>query len=150
VNDSAFCPLVRYAWGRPTMHAFRVLSGSPGAHDVWRVDANTIEVELADRFWIANSVVGSLTRDSSDTFRPGDTVSIEGMQVTLLELAEGQPVHLRYRFDLPLDDERLVFVQSVPQGLRRFTLPPLGTRMRLPPAAMPDLRVVDQVSRATP
>lgn len=144
VNDSAFWPLVRYAWGRPKMQAFRVLSGSPGSHDIERVDTHTLEVHIADGSWLPNTIVGSLTRDAA--FRVGDSVSIAGMQVTVLALAEGQPVHMRYRFDLPLDDERLVFVHSTVQGLRRFGLPPIGRRERLPPPAMPDLSRISQVS----
>jgi hypothetical protein len=150
VNDSAFWPLVRYAWDRPALQAFRVLSGSPGSHDIWRVDANTLEVQLADAFWLSNSIVGSLTRGAKDTLRVGDQVSIAGMQVTVLALTDGQPVHMRYRFDLPLDDERLVFVQSTPEGLRRFALPPLGTRERLLPPAMPDLTLVQQAAHPAP
>lgn len=150
VNDSAFWPLTRYAGRRPKMRGFRVLSGSPGAHDVWRVDANTIEVRVADQFLVKNTIVGSLTRDDADSFRVGDTVDIEGMHATILELADGQPIHMRFRFDMPLDDERLVFVQSLPYGLRKFSLPPLGTHMLLPPPAMPDLRFVNPALAAAP
>lgn len=62
-----------------------------------------------------------------------------GMRVEVLELHAGQPVRMRYSFDVPLEDSSLVWLQSTPRGLKRLALPEVGKSVRLLPPSMPDL-----------
>jgi hypothetical protein len=138
-NDAAYIPFVRMAWGRAALQGFRVLSGSPGSHAVTRVDAHTLEVRVTDDFGLANSVAGSLTRPASEPLANGAKVSVAGMDVTVLQTHQGQPTHMRFRFDVPLESEQLVFVESTTKGLQRLALPAVGESIQLPRPVMPNL-----------
>lgn len=147
-NDAPYLPFVRFAFGRPILRGFRLLSGSPGAHEVSRLDANTIELRVLDDFGLTSSVAGSLTREQNDWLAPGQVFNVSGMRVEVLETRDGQPVHMRYRFDVPVEDPGLVFVHSTPQGLQRIALPMIGERVRLAPPTMPDMLLLTPPSAA--
>jgi hypothetical protein len=149
-NDAPHFPFVRAAWQHPVGRGFRLLSGAPGAHELVRVDDHTLDVWVVDDFGLEGSVVGSLTRDRGDALHVGEQVSLADLHVEVLETLRGQPVHIRCRFLVPLDDASLVFIHSTPQGLRRLRLPALGQRLHLPAPVMPDLALLLQPMAARP
>jgi hypothetical protein len=142
VNDAPYLPFVRFAHGLPLVKGFHLLSGSPGSHQLTRIDARTLEVALLGTAGLAGSVVGSLTRSARETMRAGERVVLPGLAVSVLETAFGQPVRMRYTFDVPLEDESLLWLQSGPRGLQRLELPAVGQSVQLPPPMPPDVNLV--------
>lgn len=141
-NDAAYTPFVRSAYGRPLLRGLRILSGAPGAHAVTRSDDRTIEVKVSDDFGLSTSVAGSFTRAESDVLADGHEASVAGMHVTVLQTHQGQPTHMRIRFDQPLASGLLAFVHSTPRGLERVVLPAVGTTLQLPSPVMPNLALL--------
>lgn len=141
-NDAPYLPFVRTAFGRPLLRGFRLLSGAPGAHAITRIDARTLDVHVTDDFGLSASVAGSFTRAAGEGLSPNDVVRVPGTYVTVLRVERGQPTHLRFRFDVPLESEALVFVHSTPQGLQRLILPQVGSSLQLPPPVMPNLALL--------
>ena len=80
-----------------------------------------------------------MTRGEYDTLRLGQRFALPGMTVELLELLDGQPLRLRYTFDVPLEHASLLWLESGPGGLRRLSLPPAGATAVLPAPVLPEL-----------
>jgi hypothetical protein len=115
-----------------------------------RVDANTLEVRvLGHGADLDRSVIGSYTRHATDPIRVGDHFEVSGMQVDVLALTAGQPVRMRFRFDVPLEDPSLLFLQTTRAGLRRLPLPLPGETRLLPKPPSPDARDIERFSHAT-
>lgn len=145
-NDAAHMPFVRFGNGHPLLRSFRLLSGSPTAHEVTRVDANTLELRVLDDWGLQGSVVGSLTRADGDELPVGTRVAVPGMNVEVLETRAGQPVRMRYRFDVPLEHPSLVFVKSTTRGLQTLAPPRIGTRLKLEKPTMPDIERLERTT----
>lgn len=138
-NDAAYTPFVRAAYGRPLLRGLRILSGSPAGHAITRIDDRTLEARITDDFGLSTSVAGSFTRSESDVLAVGAQTHVAGMDVTVLQTHQGQPTHIRFSFDVPLENERLAFLHSTPRGLERLALPPVGSTLQLPAPIMPNL-----------
>jgi hypothetical protein len=136
-NDAPYLPFVRAAYNKPLPRGFRLLSGALGEHELRRIDARTLELQVLGSFGLEASVVGSLTRSTDDRVLPGERFAVAGMQVEVLETSEGQPTRMRYSFDVPLEDESMVWLKSTAHGLDRLELPQPGATLRLPRPAMP-------------
>jgi hypothetical protein len=142
-QSAPFFSFVRYGNGHTMPKAFWMLSSARTPHELTRVDDRTLELRVLGRGEaLKQTFVDSHTRAATDAIHAGDRFDVSGMQVEVLELAEGQPVRMRYRFDAPLEDPSLVFVQSAPTGLRHVTLPEPGQTMYVPAPAPPDFRKV--------
>ena len=141
-NDSAYAPFVRTAYGRPLLRGLRILSGAPGGHAITRVDDRTLDVRITDPFGLSTSIAGSFTRGESDLLSDGVQTHVGGMDVTVLQTHQGQPTHMRVRFDVPLETDLLAFVHSTPRGLERLVLPAVGSTLQLPPPIMPNLALL--------
>lgn len=139
VNDAPYLPYVRFGHGRPLAGGFRLLSGAASAHEVRRVDARTIELRVLDPNVLPRSIVGSLTRADDDPLRVGQRFALPGLTVEVLALHERQPVRMRYTFDVPLEDESLLWLESGPRGLRRLSLPQVGASAVLPAPVLPEI-----------
>jgi hypothetical protein len=137
-NDAPYLPFVRFAHGRPLARGFRLLSGSSTGHLLKRVDVHTLELSLLDAQGLANSVAGSLTLSRDERLRPGFFFELSGLRVEILAIHDGQPIQLRYRFDVALEDPSLLWLESTPTGLRRLALPLPGQTRVVAAPAMPD------------
>jgi hypothetical protein len=127
---------------------FRLLGNAPCAYLVVRVDPYTIELTALDPESLRASVVGSLTRAESDQLRVGERFDVAGLRVEVLALTHGQPSRLRCRFDVPLEDSSLVFLESTSAGLKRLALPRVGTSAQLAAPVMPDLGTLLRAGRS--
>lgn len=141
-NDSAYAPFVRTAYSRPLLRGLRILSGAPGGHAITRVDERTLDVRITDAFGLSTSIAGSFTRGESDLLSDGVQTQVAGMDVTVLQTHQGQPTHMRVRFNVPLESDLLAFVHSTPRGLERLVLPAVGSTLQLPPPIMPNLALL--------
>jgi hypothetical protein len=138
-NDAAYLPYVRAALGRPAPARVRLLSPVFSEHELRRVDAHTLELKVLRIAAFPGSYAGSLTRGWDEPMQAGAEVAIAGMSARVLAVRGGNPVHVRFRFDAPLDSPSLVFLQSVPGGLRRLSLPEPGAAIIVPAPLLPDL-----------
>ncbi|MDD9941192.1 MAG: hypothetical protein OXU20_09155 [Myxococcales bacterium] len=139
VNDAPFFPFVLRSHGRPMPAAFRLISPASSALDVYVVDTHTLELTVLDLGALAGTAAGSLARSANAPIARGQVFVVSGMWVTVMDVAEGQPRRLRVRFDVPLSDPSLVFLQAGEHGLAAVHLPPAGSRLHLPAPQMPDL-----------
>lgn len=68
-----------------------------------------------------------LFRDFDRSLRVGDTVALEGMRVTVLQLDEHDaPRRLRFEFDRDLDDPSMLWITERVDGFREQRLPEVG------------------------
>ena len=138
-NDAPYLPFVLRSHGRPMPAGFRLVSPAPGAHDLRVVDAHTLELTVLDPEVLRDSAVGSLTRPADASIADSQAFMVPGMWVTVLETERGQPRRMRVRFETPLSDPSLAFLQASEHGLVALTLPPPGQTLHLPAPQMPDL-----------
>jgi hypothetical protein len=119
---------------RPMPATWHALSMGVRPHLVRTLDARTIELSsVGSAMHIELQEI--LFRAPSDALRTGERVDVGLFAATVLtERAGLGPVAVQFRFDRPLDDPSLVFLQVGPDGLVPFVLPPLGrTRVVQPP-----------------
>jgi hypothetical protein len=141
---TAFLPFARFAYGHPMPKSFWLLSGARSAHEMRRIDDNTLELEVLGRDEeLDDSMVGSHTRSRESPLHVGDRVQLAGLSIEVLALERAQPVRMRYRFDRPLEDSSLLFLDSTPVGLRRLLLPRPGYSITLPAQSYPDIDRVE-------
>ncbi|MFI5308469.1 MAG: hypothetical protein ACHQ53_14015, partial [Polyangiales bacterium] len=133
---AANLPWVRLIHGLPLPRSYRRLSGALQAHDLHRVDAHSLELEVLASD-LRGAFAGSIYRPSEQGFVAGQRVELPRMTVDLLAVADGNPWRLRFTFERALDDPALLFLHARPEGLRRFVPPPLGATLRLPLASAP-------------
>jgi hypothetical protein len=133
---AANLPWLRLYEGLPLPHSYRRLSGAMQAHDVRRVDAHTIDLDVLSSD-VSDAFAGSIYRGRQQPLLLGERVRLPGMDVQVLAVLDGNPWRLRFRFDRALDDPHLIWLHARPGGLRRFVLPREGETLRLPRAALP-------------
>jgi hypothetical protein len=95
-----------------------------------RTGPASLELELLQGRFLASEQEQSL-RAPEHALSVGARVELEGMRVTVLAADAGGPTRLGFEFDVPLEDPSLVFLRFRPDGLHRFTPPPVGTRLAL-------------------
>ncbi len=144
-----FAPYVLHFHGRPMPRSVRILSASPHAHDVLRTDPRTLELTVLGGT-LMESDLESLYRAERFPLNPGDRVVTDEFEVRILRGYEGRPVSVRFVFDRPLEDDSYLFLFSTMNGLRRFPLPAVGQKLRVPKAVFPDLALLHPYSAAPP
>lgn len=110
--------------------AWRVLSAPAGAAIVLRDGARSLELRTPD----GGAVIaghGMLWRIDAP-FRAGERFRVAGMEAEVLAAAGGRPTRVRYTFDVPLDDPRVVLWVATDAGFEQVAPPPVG-RGRLVP-----------------
>ena len=70
--------------------------------------------------------------------RVGETVALDGLKVEILALLTNKPYKVRFTFDKSLEDSSYLFLYSSGRGLRKFELPAVGERVRVPRAQFPN------------
>jgi hypothetical protein len=122
--------------GQPVPRHLRALATGPSPVEVTRRDAQSLDVRL-DR-GLFTGVLTLLYRDDGHPLRPGDTISLTGLIITILETGQdGSPTHILYRFDRPLEDPTLRWLRWQDGVYVPFTPPAVGATVHLAPAAGP-------------
>jgi hypothetical protein len=142
-----FTPFIRHLYGHPLPRSCRILNSAPLAHDVERTAGNTLEIAVLGGA-LLDSELESFFRSPRFPLRSGDTVSLRGLRIEILKLLRGKPQRVRFVFDRALDDPAYLFLHSTASGLRRFDLPKVGQRVRLPIAYYPDKRWLEPEAKA--
>ncbi len=107
------------------------LSHAPLPHRVKRLSATALEIEtVGGRF--ADSVSEQVVRTPRRPFRVGETIALDGAQVTVLAVDGALATRIRLELDEPLDapDARIIAWRG--GALRRVELPSVGAILDLP------------------
>ena len=105
---TSYFPPVRAVKRQPMPGQIRTLgpnTGLPVPVHITRTDAHTLVVEPESGFpWF-------LVRDADHPLPPGTTIALDGMSVDVMSVAKaGWPRRVAYRFDVPLEDPGLVWL----------------------------------------
>lgn len=142
--------VARAGQGLSVPEYLRCLWTSEGAVVLLREDENTLLVQPERSF--LDAPLGGLFRSRSQPMRVGERVNVPGMAVTVLDVdADGMPAVFRVRFEVPLEDPRLVWVVYRAGRCLPITPPAIGRSLTIPASRLTDAiewaanRKVDQV-----
>ncbi len=126
-------PMQRRVEGLPLPRRWRVLSFGPEDILVRRTDSRTLVLDYDGG--ILSSPLMELYRDRRIPMAPGDTVTLKGLKIEVLEVT---PQHLasevRFAFDTSLDSPSFRFYYWAKNHFHPFTPPAIGASQRLPGA----------------
>ncbi len=125
-----YTPVMWALRDQPLPRAWWPLSLAPVSPILTRTGPASLELELPQGRFLASDIEQSL-RGPEHKLGVGARVELEGMRVTVLAADAEGPTRVGFEFDAPLEAPSLVFLQSRSDGLRRFTPPPVGTRLAL-------------------
>jgi len=108
-----------------------VLSMSAAAHHLRRTGADTLELSTPDGTML-DGAWPALFRARSLPLGRGAVVHTSYMIATVLDDRAGRPTRVAFQFTKPVDDPSLIFLVFRDGGLRRLTMPPIGTDLALP------------------
>jgi hypothetical protein len=129
-------PFVRHFAGRSMPASSEVLLPPfLGTLQLRRPSADTLELEAATGF---SDLRHSAYRREDRDFHAGERWPGERFSVEVLATDHGVPRHLRFVFAHPLEDARYLFLYPTAEGLRTFSLPPVGATRPLPQPALPN------------
>lgn len=122
---ATYLPIYRAVDGKPLPAHIRSLTPNKlfpsGPTTLTRTDRHTLVVEPEGGYPFI------LLRDRDHLLNAGDEVNLQGMKVTVLSLTPGNfPLKVAYRFDAPLEDPALVWLQFQNNEWKTFTPPSLG------------------------
>lgn len=129
-----YLPVVRTLDGDAVPLRVRSLGPNP---ESFGFEAVSMEIHRRDSHTLRIRPEGgyesrAVLRDPLKPLRLGDVIRIEGMTVTITSmLPEGNAGEAEFRFDVPLDDSSLRWLQWNENRLERFTLPAVGETIRL-------------------
>jgi hypothetical protein len=111
-----------------------------GERDIYvaSIDAHTLLVR-PDGGFLSGSMQRML-RGATPRFEPGQRVALEGADVLVTDVTDdGRPAQIAVRFERALTDPSLVWMRWRHDGYEPFRLPPIGSGVLLPGAAIFDL-----------
>jgi len=122
--------------GRGAPRRLRVLSTGAVALGVARTGESEVTVEY--RGGALQGATDWLYSHPQTPMAVGERRQLEGMTLELLEVtADGRPQRVRFRFDSPLDAERLHWVRWRDDRFEPFEWSDVGDRFEQPPARVP-------------
>jgi hypothetical protein len=130
IGVALYTPVLWALQGQPLPRSWWPLSVTPRTPVFTRTGPASIELELPEGHFLTSDAEQSI-RGPQHVLGVGAKVTLEGMTVTVLAAEAEGPTRLGFTFDVPLEDPSLVFLRSREGGLRRFTPPPVGTRLEL-------------------
>ena len=119
-------PMMWEAYNRPMPRHFRVLTSSLfQPMEIYRPDINTLVIKPGYGYYAY--VLDSLFRNNQHPFSIGDKVELEGITVEITELTnDNRPAEAAFRFDVPLEDTSLRWLQFKDGDFISFTPPDVG------------------------
>jgi hypothetical protein len=120
-------PYDRRLAGRPAPRRWHVLAMTPDPLLLERKTADVLELSANNGSVLAPSA--SLFRAAGAPLLAGESVTMGGISVTVLELDGWWPRRIRCRFDASLDDAKWSFLTWSLDGLKRFRMPAVGGRV---------------------
>lgn len=128
----AFYPMLyRTYLELPNPRHMHTITFAPFDIRLTRTDPKTIELDVIDG-QLMTTLFERLLRDKRHLLKPGDSVTMDVMRVTVLASGTHGPTRLAVTFHHPLDDPRYAFLTWKDGGLRRIALPAQGQSILLP------------------
>jgi hypothetical protein len=127
---AGYLVLQRAAWGMTTPRHIRVLAPAIPAVTIRRPDQRTLIVRPDGGYlrWALDRVFRSERRRMAT----GHRVSLSGMTAEVSELTpDGRPAEVAFHFDIPLEDDSLIWLCDRGGTFERFTPPPIGQVERI-------------------
>jgi hypothetical protein len=132
-NDifGAFIPAMRNVLGVPRPARFRILAGGTAETKVLRVDANSLRITPAHGFFEPETA--RLLRGAQDPFLPGEKIAVSGLEITIEAVtADSRPASVLFKFDVPLEAPKLVWLDWTEVGYAPWQPPAIGQASSLP------------------
>jgi hypothetical protein len=104
----------------PMPAMWRVLSWSPGTHRFVRTGVDTLELD-----------VSSVGLDDA-RLGTGSSVSLRGLEATVLSSERGGQTRVRFQFDRSLDDPSVTLLGRRDDHLERVAVPRIGETLEIP------------------
>lgn len=117
--------------GQPLPDSVRALSMAAFDLRVTRTAPNALQIRVTNGE-LLTTLFEQLLRDSRKPLKPGDTIAMTGMRVTVNEVGESGPKRFTVDWDRPLEDPRYAFLAWDGKGLHRVSLPALGASIDIP------------------
>ncbi len=115
----------------PMSRHVRALSATPVPVTLTRLDDNSLRIRYEDGPFIGP--LGTLWRGPDRPMHVGQVVEVEGMTAEVVEITgSGEPREVLFRFDVPLEDASLRWVQWEDGVFVPFDPPPVGETVSLP------------------
>ena len=121
--------IIRMRYDRPIPQSWRTLSVAPCDHYIHRTALDTIEISLAEPVPMTDFEL--LISDPGAPPQAGDIVTLDGLEIEVLETYGLRVTRFACRFDAPLEDPRHLFLALGKDGLRPMTLPAPGETILL-------------------
>jgi hypothetical protein len=103
-------PYLRALEGQPIPFRARVLAASASEGRATRIDDHTLAVRVKGGY--LDTLHDTLFRDPRRAMQPGDRIVVAGLAVEVVSVKEdGRPWEVQFRFDVPLEDASLRWVQ---------------------------------------
>jgi hypothetical protein len=138
-GTSMYLPLTRQRYGRTAPRSCLFLSYLIAPYDLVRDAPNAFTVRFHGTDALLGSAAEQLLRSPKHPFAKGDTIDVDRWRITVLDVLNGKPQYLRVEFDRKLEDPSLLFMALTPDGYRPFFMPPIGDKVVIFPAVLPNL-----------
>ncbi|MBA3533073.1 MAG: hypothetical protein H0T73_14205 [Ardenticatenales bacterium] len=126
---------IRAFHGQSVPARVRFLGSTVASLEITRRDERTLLVRPASGYLLGFDQV---FRGSGHALAVGEVIKLEGMQIEVLGRTEDErPAAVAFRFDEPLEDSSLRWVQWQGGGYVSFTVPTVGETLRLPAIGVP-------------
>lgn len=123
--------------GRPVPASWHSLVMDTRRHLVRRIDARTIELSAIGPA-LHLDYQEALFRAPRDALKAGDKVDAGIFVAKVLRATDDEgPSAILFRFDRPLEDPSLLFLDATPRGLEAFAIPPVGESRVVNPPQIP-------------
>ncbi|MEW6237875.1 MAG: hypothetical protein AB1656_21010 [Candidatus Omnitrophota bacterium] len=130
-------PITLFLQDRPLPHTFRVLAQGSSSLQIKRIGERSLSIRPQDGFM--NTVNEILFRSASHPMAVGQKVLMTGMSVEIASLtADGRPVEAIFRFDVPLDEASMRWMQWKNGVYVPFVPPSIGQTITLSPVTLFD------------
>jgi hypothetical protein len=130
-------PYVRKLQDLPLPASCDLLSGAmENPHTLVRVADGVLDL-LIEGAPQSLAFTGSVYRPEDAPFHAGDKVHAARFDVEVMDVSDGQPARLRFRFPRSLDDGLYLLLYPREEGLTRVVPPAIGRRLELPAPALP-------------
>jgi hypothetical protein len=124
-----YTQITRAAQGLPAPRRLRWLATGAAGVTVMRDDDRTLRVRAGFLEQISERMLTGPRR----RFAVGDRVDLTGLSIEVVSVADGRPTEVRFRFDVPLEDPSLLWLQWAERDFQPFSPPPVGGQVTLPP-----------------
>jgi hypothetical protein len=121
----AYLPLMRALNGEPAPYAWFALAVTPYDHRMTRRGPTTLVLEATEGQFLT-SFPEQLFRGVDFPMLPGDTVALEGVNVSIEAVNDKGPTRIAFDFDRPLEDPSMLMLTWKDGALRRHTPPAVG------------------------